>query len=131
MIIYYNCIRKIIESFKKVDIVLTKNDFDFNSNVSLYIEKIMSGLNDEELKQVFEEIYWKFPEIVKTIEINFKSIYLRNEKKINKYYEDRHKEFLLSHKDEELINVKINLINEINNLNNRDQFLIFNKFKKW
>lgn len=124
-----NCIRKIIESFKKVDIVLTKNDFDFNSNVSLYIEKIMSGLNDEELKQVFEEIYWKFPEIVKTIEINFKSIYLRNEKKINKYYEDRHKEFLLSHKDEELINVKINLINEINNLKNRDQFLIFNKFK--
>ena len=72
-------------------------DFDLNDNVALYLEKIMSGTSDEELKELFEEIYWKFPEIVKTMEINFKSIYLRNEKKINKYYEDRHKEFLQSH----------------------------------
>ena len=124
-----NCIRKIIESFKKVEIVLKREDFDFNDNVALYLEKIMTGANDEELKELFEEIYWKFPEIVKTIEINFKSIYLRNEKKINKYYEDRHKEFLQSHKDSELMDVRINLINEINTLKNRDEYLIFNKFK--
>ena len=124
-----NCIKKIIESFKKVEINLTKEDFDFNTNASLYIEKILSGLTDDELRQIFEEIYWKFPEIVRTIEINFKSIYLKNEKKINKYYEDRHKEFLKSHQDSELIDVKINLINEINNLKNRDKALIFEKFK--
>lgn len=124
-----NCIKKIFQSFQKVEITLTKNDFDFNNNVALYIDKIISGATDEELKQLFEEIYWKFPEIVKTIEINFKSIYLRNEKKINKYYEDRHKEFLKSHKDEEVVDVRIKLIDEINNLKNRDQFLIFNKFK--
>ena len=124
-----NCIRKIIESFKKVEINLTKDDFDFNNNVTMYMEKLMSGTKDEELKQVFEEIYWKFPEIVKTIEINFKSIYLKNEKKINKYYEDRHKEFLKTHKDSELVDVKINLINQINTLKNRDKALIFEKFK--
>ena len=124
-----NCIKKIIESFKKVEINLTKEDFDFNVNASLYIEKLMSGLSDDELKELFEEIYWKFPEIVKTIEINFKSIYLRNEKKINKYYEDRHKDFLKSHQDSELLDVKINLINEINTLKNRDKALIFEKFK--
>ena len=124
-----NCIKKIIESFKKVNIELTKEDFDFNSNCALYIGKMIDGASDEELKQSFEEIYWKFPELVKTLEVNFKSIYLRNEKKINKYYEDRHKEFLLSHKDEELFDVRINLIDEVNNLKNRDQYLIFEKFK--
>ena len=124
-----NCIKKIIESFKKVNISLSKDDFDFNNYCSLYISKILDNASDEELTQTFEEIYWKFPNLIKTIEVNFKSIYLRNEKKINKYYEDRHKEFLQSHKDEELIDVRINLINKINNLKNRDKYLIFNKFK--
>ena len=124
-----NCIRKIIESFSKVEINLTKEDFDFNANASLYMEKLLGGTSDEELKQLFEEIYWKFPEIVRTIEINLKSIYLRNEKKINKYYEDRHKEFLKLHQDSELFDVKINLINEISSLKNRDKALIFEKFK--
>jgi len=124
-----NCIKKIIDSFKKVDIILTKDDFDFNDNLALYIDKVINNASDQQLEQTFEEIYWKFPDIIKALEVNFKSIYLKNEKKINKYYDDRHKEFLLTHKDDELTNIRINLINEINNLKNKDQFLIFEKFK--
>jgi len=124
-----NCIKKMIDSFKKVDIVLSKEDFDFNDNIALYMDKVINNASDDELKQLFEEIYWKFPEIIKALEVNFKSIYLKNEKKINKYYEDRHKEFLLSHKDDELTDVRINLFNKINDLKNKDQFLIFEKFK--
>ena len=123
------CIEKIIESFNKVGITLTKEDFDFNNYIADYIEKIINQEADEVLKSTFEEIYWKFPEIIKTIEINFKSIYLKNEKKIIKYYEERHEEFLKSHNDAEIYDMHIRLINEITKLKNKDKYLIFEKFK--
>ena len=123
------CINKIIESFNKVGITLTKEDFDFNNYISEYIDKILKKESPEILKTSFEETYWKFPEIIKTIEINFKSIYLRNEKKIIKYYEDRHEEFLKNHNDAEIYDMHIRLTNEITNLKSKDQYLIFEKFK--
>lgn len=122
------CIKKILESFKKVEIVLTKDDFNFNSYVADYMEKILNNVTDQELADYFEEIYWKNPDIIKTIEINFKSIYLRNEKKIDKYYETRHQEFLNNHKDEEIYNMRIKLSNDIKTLKGEDAFLNFQKF---
>lgn len=123
------CINKIIESFNKVGISLTKEDFDFNNYISEYMDKIFKKESSEALKTSFEEIYWKFPEIIKTIEINFKSIYLRNEKKIIKYYEDRHEDFLKNHNDAEIYDMHIRLLNEISNEKNKDKYLIFEKFK--
>ena len=122
------CIELIIESFKKVDIEITKEDFDFNDLVKSYMDKLISNAPIEELKTCFEEIYWKNPEIIKIIEVNFKSIYLKNEKKINKYYENRHNEFLKSHNDSEIYDIKIKLSNELNRLKKSDPYLNFQKF---
>lgn len=122
------CIKKIIESFKKVEIVLTKEDFNFNNYVSQYMEKLLSNATDEELKDAFEEIYWKNSDIIKIMEVNFKSLYLKNEKKIDKYYEDRHNEYLKNHKDEELYEMRINLSDKINELKGLDACLNFQKF---
>ena len=124
-----SCIKMIIEAFKKVGIQLTKEDFDMNNYVSLYMEKVLSNASNEELNTAFEDIYWKFPEIIKTLEINFKNIYFKNEKKINKYYDDRHAEYLKNHKDSEIIDMRIKIYKEINNIISRDEYLIFNKFK--
>ena len=71
------CIKKIIESFKKVEIILTKDDFKFNDYAASYMEKILSNVSDQELSTYFEEIYWKNPDIINIIEINFKNIYLK------------------------------------------------------
>ena len=76
----------------------------------------------------FEEIYWKNPDIINIIEINFKNIYLKNEKKIDKYYETRHQAFLKNHKDEEIYDMRIKLSAEIKNLNGRDTYLNFQRF---
>ena len=122
------CIKKIVSAFKKVEISLSKDDFDFNFLVSNYMEKVINGASDNELEEAFEEIYWKNADIVKIIEINFKSIYLRNEKKINKYYEDRHEEFLKTHQDFEIYEMRINLGHEIKRLKLSDIFLNFNNF---
>ena len=122
------CIRKIIESFKKVEINLTKDDFKFNDYATSYMDKILSNVNDEELSTYFEEIYWKNPDIIRIIEINFKNIYLKNEKKINKYYETRHQEFLKNHKDQEIYDMRVKISNELRMLNTRDTYLNFQRF---
>lgn len=122
------CIKKIIESFKKVDIELTKEDFNFNNYASIYMDKILNNASDKELKDCFEEMYWKNSDIIKTIEINFKSIYLKNEKKIEKYYEARHDEFLKKHHDSEIYDMRINLNYKIRELTGKDSYLNFQKF---
>ncbi len=122
------CIKKIVESFKKVEIILTKEDFNFNNYVSQYMEKLLNNATDEELKELFEEIYWKNSDIIKIMEANFKNLYLKNEKKIDKYYETRHEEYLKNHKDEELYEMRINLSDKINELRGLDACLNFQNF---
>ena len=122
------CIKKILESFKKVEIELTKEDFTFNNYVKDYMDKIISGASNDELASCFEDYYWKNPEILKTIEINFKSIYLKNEKKISKFYTTRHEEYLKTHKDEELYDLRIKLSEEVDLLKRRDAKSNFEKF---
>lgn len=123
------CLKKIIESFNRVGIQIFKEDFEFNTMVANYMEKVINNVNEEELAIYFEEIYWKFPDIIKTIEISFKSIYLKYEKKIDKYYEDRHEEFLKKHNDNEIFNMRVKLNKDLNELKESDEYLIFNKFK--
>ncbi len=125
-----DCIYRILESFKNVSINLNKEDFSFNKFSKEYMEKIFSNASSEELASSFESLYWKNPEIIRTIEVNFKSLYLKNEKLINKYYETRHEEFLKSHQDSELYNMRIDLSQKLNSLKNIDKYLIFKNFQE-
>ena len=122
------CLRKIIESFKKVEIELTKDDFNFNEYGQAYMEKVLNNVGDVDLALFFEEIYWKNPDIIRAIEINFKNIYLKYEKKIDKYYESRHQAFLKNHKDEEIYDMRIKISNEIKRLTGTDAYLNFQRF---
>ena len=122
------CIKKIVESFKKVEIILTKEDFNFNNYVSQYMDKLLNNATDEELRDCFEEIYWKNADVIKIMEANFKNLYLKNEKKIDKYYENRHEEYLKNHKDEELYEMRINLSDKIKELKGLDACLNFQRF---
>ena len=124
-----DCLKKIIESFVKTGIKLTIKDFDFSSFGAEYMGLILNNAKDEELKEKFEELYWKFPEIIKTIEINFKSIYQRYEKKIDKYYKDRNTEFLKNVDNKDINKTRIELNREYKLLVHRDPYTIFNKFK--
>ena len=123
-----SCIRTIIDSFKMVGINLKKEDFSFNSLVASYIEKILDNSSEQELKKYFEEIYWKNSDIIKILEINIKSIYLKNEKKIDKYYEARHNKFLKEYKENDINELRIRLSHEYSKLIAQDKYLNFKKF---
>ena len=122
-------IRKILDTFRRVGVELTKNDFDYNHHAALYVDMIINNKSENELIDAFEEFYWHVPEIIKIIEINFKSIYIRYEKRIAKYYSDRHQEFIKQHSDQDIKNLKEQLVNKIEQIENVDPYILFNKFK--
>ena len=123
------CIKKMIEAFKKVEVDLKTSDFVFSTYVTEYMDLILSNTSEDILKNKFEEIYWKFPEIIKTIEISFKSVYLKYEKKIDKYYSIRNEEFSKKYNKDDIYKMRIKLTEQIRLETNRDGYLIFNKFK--
>lgn len=81
-----------IKKFSEVEINLELSDFDYSVYVEQYMkvffEEYKNGnINSNNLKAKFEEIYWKCPNIIVHIELNIRSIYLRKESQINKYFE--------------------------------------------
>ena len=51
------CLQKIVDSFKKVEVILTKDDFNYNEYAALYMERILNNASPLELKNCFEQIY--------------------------------------------------------------------------
>ena len=87
---------KCLERFKKVGIKLKASDFNYSVYTKEYMKVFFSELkkgdiNSTEVKENFEQIYWKCSDIIMQIELNFRSIYLKNEKEIDKYFENEKK----------------------------------------
>mgnify|MGYP007070220197 CR=1 FL=1 len=122
------CIKRLIQSFDKVEIKLTIDDFDFSNDAKEYMNLFFEEHTPDEIKKCFENIYWKNPAIIKILELNFKNIYLKYEKKITKYYLLRHQEFLKNHSDNEIFNMRIELCNELKRLKGTDPYLNFQNF---
>ena len=89
----FECINK----FKEVGINLTEDDFEYSIYVNEYMQTFFKEINDinsEVVKNKFEEIYWKCPDLIIHIELNLRYIYMKNQKDIYKYYENRKIELL-------------------------------------
>ena len=122
------CIKRIVESFKKVDINLTVDEFVFSGDAKEYMKMLLEEHSKEEIKECFENIYWKNSDIVRILELNFNNIYLKYEKKITKYYDARHDEFLKKHKDSEIYDMRVKLSNQIKEFEGTDPYLNLSKF---
>lgn len=86
-----------IKKFKEVGIDLTSEDFDYSIYVHEYMNTFFDELdhiNSKVVKNKFEEIYWKCPDLIIHIELNLRYIYIKNQKNIDKYYENRKNELL-------------------------------------
>lgn len=103
--------------FKKVGIDLDEKSFNYSYYSNVYMNKFLSSINgntvdNDKLKIFFENIYWKCPDLITLIVVNFKYLYFIYKRKFDAYYD--------------------NLINSLNNNNvltryidaaiNRDNF---------
>ena len=85
-------IQSCIDKFSKVGIQVSLDDFDYSLYVKDYMKIFFQELekgnvNSERLKEKFEEIYWKCPDIIVHIELNIRNIYLKKEALIDKFFE--------------------------------------------
>ncbi len=80
-------INEALDIFKKVGVPLVVEDFSYSYHSSNYMKKYLSSEEKEELKKDFEDIYWKCPDIITHITLNFKYLYCKNKKKFDTYYD--------------------------------------------
>ena len=90
-----------LELFKKVGI--KKIDFNYSPYALEYINVLETEKDKKIIHKKFENIYWKCSDIILHIELNLKSIFLKNEKLIDKYYQKEIKNYLQNKTLEQVI----------------------------
>ena len=88
-----------LKKFREMGINLTENDFNYSFYTKEYIKALLKAeangnINSSETKDTFEKLYWKCPDIILHIELNFRSLYLKYEKEIDKYFVNLEKDLL-------------------------------------
>lgn len=76
-------ILEIIKTFNSLGINLTNKDFYYSKYLRKYIDALV---NNNDIKDTFESIYWKCSDILTHAELNFKSLYLKNKNIFDKHY---------------------------------------------
>ena len=84
---------KCLEKFEMVGVILTEHDFNYSLYVKEYMKVFLSErrrgeINSPSVKEKFEQIYWKCPDIILQIELSFRNLYLKNEKTIDRYFDE-------------------------------------------
>ncbi len=129
-----NCIIASINVFKKIGLELTDKHFSYSIYTLSYMKEIFAHISNkisgEKLKETFDALYWKCPDIIKQITINFKYLYYLNKKKFDEYYtEEKQKLFSSSNMDSaEILENYIRTKEKQTHLIYNDKYLILNKF---
>lgn len=83
-----------LKAFKTVGVELSASDFIFgkegNEYMMVFFEE--NDINSDKLKESFNKLYWKSPDFILYICINFKHLYYKNIKKFSKYYSSKKQE---------------------------------------
>ena len=80
-------INSVINNFNIIGIELKLSHFCYSPYVKEYMSLILNKASQDKLKECFENIYWKCPNIIFQIALNFKYLYYKHEKSFNKYYQ--------------------------------------------
>lgn len=128
-------IKAFIDKFKSFGIILRAEDFNYSSPTNEYMrvffEEAENGnLNSDKLKQTFETLYWKCPDLVTHIELNIRYLYYINSKKIEKDLEDRNEKILISLSTNKngLVKQFFELNKELIKLKKTDANIVLSKF---
>ncbi|MBQ9853984.1 MAG: hypothetical protein IJO57_03005 [Bacilli bacterium] len=122
-------ILEIINIFKEVNIILTEKDFNYSYYSNLYMKEFLKNINDTKidnsiLTEHFKTIYWKCPDLITHITLNFKYLYYLNEKKFNTYYET----VIIKLTEENIEEKYRKLTEEKENIIENSKYILLNKF---
>ena len=130
-----DAILRAIEKFRMVGIDLRGRDFNYSIYTKEYMtvflgESKLGDSNSPKVKETFEQIYWKCPDIIIHIEMNFRNLFLKNEREINKYFDTASKQIMkeLGLNQEEAIAKYNSMQDRLIDMKNKDTALILEKF---
>ena len=128
-------IEEVIQKFKKVEIEIDLSDFDYSIYVEQYMkvffeEREKGNINSSRLKEKFEEIYWKCPDLIIHIELNIRNLYFKNEIQIDKYYKKERNELLKKWQKtpEQVINLYLDIKKQKMEKLAQDKKILLDKF---
>lgn len=81
-------ILKALDIFNLIGVNLTEKDFSYTTYTKEYIKNLLiyqSDLSNQKLKNSFNTIYWQCPNLIMQIELNIRYLYLKYQKKFEKY----------------------------------------------
>lgn len=84
-------LEKLFSNFKRYGVTISKEDFTISESVNKYICSFFD--KGKNIQDVFNELYFKTPDIIKQIEINIKYIAYKNQKLIEKTLDTKYKNF--------------------------------------
>ena len=87
--------KKILDAlniFKASNMPLRLDDFNYSIEVKDYMKMFFEEeLTNAKIKETFDRIYWKCPDIITRIELNLRHLYIKYEPKGKKYIENLNK----------------------------------------
>lgn len=86
-----------LDKFDQAGIHLNCDDFDYTCYVHEYMSAFLDVRHNKDknyakVSEIFEQIYWLNPEIIQHIELNFRKLIRKNQKKLNAYISSLQKE---------------------------------------
>ena len=125
----------VLKKFEGVGIQLTAKDFDYSEYaheyMKVFIEEVKKGnVNTDKIKETFEKLYIKCSELIMHISLNIRSLYHKNEKNIDKFFEMKKQRTLEEMETTEAqIEEKCEAMKaRVNSLREKDDRMILNKF---
>ena len=122
-------IASVFEIFRTVGIELTEDDFVYSNYARKYIREFLKDNNIDRMKDVFEDLHWKCPEIISHVETSFRILFNKNIKVFEKYIETKQSDIILENLSlDDYIMKKNNLGKELFELENYDESVVVGRF---
>lgn len=123
-----NDILECINKYKEMG--LTKLNFNYSPYCNEYVNVLINNKDNEKLiRETFDKIYWKCPEIVTHIELNLKSIYQDNKKKLSKKINEQDSRYFSRKSRQVLLEEYYNKVKDYDSFLENDELTIFEKFR--
>jgi hypothetical protein len=124
-----NDIKEALEKFELVGVTLTEKDFVYSNYARKYIKELLRDDSEDRMKDVFEDLHWKCPDVISHIETSLRILFDKNVKLFENYLAGRRKEILIDNLSyDDYLLKRNNLAKELYDLENYDEKAIINKF---
>lgn len=121
-----------IKKFEEVGVKLELKDFNYSEYVKEYLKVFFAEMekgtiNSNKIKNKFDEIYWKCPNLIIHIVLNIKYLYLKKEKEIDKYFKNQKANLIKKFTAKDIIERTFELSRQVDEYISNSKEIITNK----